>query len=878
MGEQGSRREAKTRIGARRFIDLRAAAGERLAEVPFSLRLLLENALRNAAPAEAEAARAAILAHGGTGAEIEIPFRPRRILMHDTTCGPALVDIAAMRDVIAEHGGDPSALSPICPVATSTDHSIGVDRFGTGAALAENMAIEVERNAERYRFMKWAAASLGNFRVFPPGTGIMHTINMEHLSPVVAFDRIDGEDWIIPDTLLGTDSHTPMINALGVLGWGVGGLEAEGAMFGLPLALRLPEVVGVRLTGALGPGRLGTDVALTVTERLRALGVVGKFVEFHGPGVASLSVGERGAIANMAPEYGATTGFFPIDARVLDYLRATGRDRGQLPEIEAYARHQGFWHDPEARPRYATVIELDLGAIAVSLAGPRRPRDRLDPARAAQAMRPPVAAPGGDGRPEPRDGAVAIAAITSCTNTTDARMLIAAGLLARAARARGLTPPPWVKTSLGPGSRAAARYLARAGLVEDLEALGFGIVGFGCTTCIGNSGPLVPAMAEAIEGGTRAVAVLSGNRNFPGRVHGMIEDAFLASPPLVVAYGLAGTIGIDITRDPLSRDPGGAPVFLRDIWPSEAEIAATCAEAAAPEDFSGVYADNGGGAAWAALEAPATPRFPWDPASTYLRRPPFVAPPSRPAGPERIAAHPLIVLGDDITTDHISPAGAIPAASEAGQWLIEHGENPRDLNVFSSRRGNFEAMVRGLFTNRAVRNLIAPEAPPGHTRHMPSGEILPLRRAAARYRAEGRAVVILAGQNYGAGSSRDWGAKGPALLGVRAVLARGFERIHRSNLIGMGIPPLELPEDCHPARLALAAGDVLEFTLDHAALVPRMTVPVVLRRASGETMEFATRLLIETTLDARMLAAGGLIPLVLERHLSPGQCAERTFA
>ncbi|MFQ8432398.1 aconitate hydratase AcnA [Amaricoccus sp. W119] len=891
---------ATTRLssGSRRFTDVRAAAGERLATVPWVLRMLLENALREAGADEARAALDAILTHGGRGADIEIPFRPRRILMHDTTCGPALVDIAAMRDVIAENGGDPASLSPICPVATSTDHSVGVDRFGTSAALAENMAIEVGRNAERYRFMKWAAASLGNFRVFPPGTGIMHTINMEHLTPVVAFDRLGGEDWIVPDTLLGTDSHTPMINSLGVLGWGVGGLEAEGAMFGLPLALRLPEVVGVRLTGALGPGRLGTDVALTVTERLRKLGVVGKFVEFYGPGVAALSVGERGAIANMAPEYGATTGFFPIDARTLDYLRATGRDHGQLPDLETYARHQGFWHDPGETPRYAAVLDLDLAEVGLSLAGPKRPQDRLEPARAPLAMRDPAEAEddlitdvGRDARPEAeteplagglagglRDGALAIAAITSCTNTTDPKMLLVAGLVARAARARGLAPPPWVKTSLGPGSRAAARYLERLGLMDDLEALGFGIVGFGCTTCIGNSGPLVPEMAEAIETrGITAAAVLSGNRNFPGRVHGQIEHAFLASPPLVVAYGIAGTVDCDITREPLGRDPEGAPVFLRDIWPSDEQVEAAHAEAVTAEDFSGAYADNSGGDVWAELDAPTAPRFPWDPASTYLRRPPFVALPSRPAGPTDLAARPLIALGDDINTDHISPAGAIPAKGEAGAWLIERGENPRDLNVFSSRRGNFEAMVRGLFTNRSVRNLLVPEAAPGFTRHAPSGELLPLYRAAERYREEGTPTVILAGQQYGAGSSRDWGAKGPALLGARAVLARSFERIHRSNLIGMGILPLELPEGSHPASLALRPEDTIAFTIDYGALMPGMVVPVTIRRASGEVIELVTRLLIETSLDARMLAAGGLIPLVLERHLAehgPGPVTE----
>jgi aconitate hydratase len=885
----------QTAGGPKRFIDLCAAAGARLESVPWALRVLLENALRNAEPAEGRAALDAVLTHGGAGADVEIPFRPRRILMHDTTCGPALVDIAAMRDVIAENGGDPALLSPICPVATSTDHSVGVDRFGTPGALAENMAIEVGRNAERYRFMKWAAASLGNFRVFPPGTGIMHTINMEHLSPVVAFDTIEGADWIVPDTLLGTDSHTPMINALGVLGWGVGGLEAEGAMFGLPLALRLPEVVGVRLTGALRPGRLGADVALTVTERLRKLGVVGKFVEFFGPGVSALSVGERGAIANMAPEYGATTGFFPLDARVLDYLCATGRDHGQLPDIEAYARRQGFWHDASATPRYAEVIELDLGAVVLSLAGPKRPQDRLEPSRSAFAMRGPaetqddlISDVGRDARSEveaaapvsgPQDGAVAIAAITSCTNTTDPKMLIAAGLLARKARARGLTPPPWVKTSLGPGSRAAQRYLGRSGLLDDLEALGFGIVGFGCTTCIGNSGPLVPEMAEAIETrGITAAAVLSGNRNFPGRVHGQVDHAFLASPPLVIAFGIAGTVEIDITREPIGRDVAGAPVFLRDVWPSDEEIVAAETAAMAATDFTEAYADVGGGAVWAALDAPASARFPWDPASTYLRRPPFVALPARPAGATEIVARPLIVLGDDITTDHISPAGGIPAQGEAGAWLVERGENPRDLNVFSSRRGNFEAMVRGLFTNRSVRNLLAPDAAPGWTRHAPSGDLLPLWRAAERYRVEGTPTVILAGRHYGAGSSRDWGAKGPALLGVRAVLACSFERIHRSNLIGMGVLPLELPEGRHPAELALGAGDTLAFTLDPAALAPRMDVPVTIRRASGETILIVARLLIETSLDAKMLAAGGLIPLVLARHLAGAPTRQTTGA
>jgi aconitate hydratase len=872
--------------GPHRLIDLRAAAGEALDTLPWCMRVLLENTLRTSEPEAGEAALVAILRFAGIGAEVEIPFRPRRILMHDTTCGPALVDIAAMRDVIAEHGGDPASLSPICPVATSTDHSVGVDRFGKSDALADNMRIEVGRNAERYRFMKWAATALGNFRVFPPGTGIMHTINLEHLTPVMAFDTIDGEPWVLPDTLLGTDSHTPMINALGVLGWGVGGLEAEGAMFGLPLALRLPEVVGVRLTGSPRSGVLGTDIALSVTQRLRELGVVGKFVEFFGPGVSSLGVGERGPIANMAPEYGATTGFFPIDGRVIDYLRATGRDNGQMPDIEAYARHQGFWHDPEATPRYATMIELDLARVELSLAGPRRPQDRLEPARTAFAMRgptdteddlisdvgrdarPDTAAPGAVASTGPRDGAVAIAAITSCTNTSDPRMLIAAGLLARKARRHGLTPPSWVKTSLGPGSPAAANYLRRSGLLDDLEALGSGIVGFGCTTCIGNSGPLVPEMAEAIQNrGVVAAAVLSGNRNFPGRVHSLIDHAFLASPPLVVAFGLAGSVDLDISREPIGRGRHGEPVFLKDLWPAEDEIASAHTKALEADDFIKAYADVSGGPAWAALEAPTSARFPWDPRSTYLRRPPFVALPQRVRGVEELKAQPIIALGDDITTDHISPAGAIPPKGEAGAYLVAAGENPNDLNVFSSRRGNYEAMVRGLFTNRSVRNLLAPEAPPGWTIHAPSGELLPLYRAAERYRAEGVPTVILAGRHYGSGSSRDWAAKGPALLGVRAVLARSFERIHRSNLIGMGILPLELPSGYHPASLALQTGDRVELAVDFSRLAPLAEIPARLVRASGEVVEIPTRLLIETSLDSSMLAAGGLIPLVLDRHL-----------
>jgi aconitate hydratase len=857
--------------------DLAGAMGPRLRDLPVVLRILLENALRCATPDDAQRTVAAMHAwlEGGCTSEAEIAFQPSRLLMHDTTCVPALADIAGMRDALHEAGHDPALLNPVLPVDVSVDHSVAVDRFGTSDALAHNMRREIERNGERYRFMKWATRALRGVRVHPPGSGIMHTINIERLTTVATIETRDGVDWAIPDTLVGTDSHTPMVNGLGVLAWGVGGLEAESVMFGMPVTLRLPDVIGVRLMGRLREGVLATDLALTVTQALRKLGVSGEFVEFWGPGLEFLSAGERAVVANMAPEYGASTGYFPVDGQTLRYLSATGRSAAHIAFVEATARRLALWRDPEDTPRFTRSISLDLSAIETSLAGPRRPQDWIRPGETAAVLAPMMPARAAGAAGAIPDGAVALAAITSCTNTSDPRLVVVAGLLARAARARGLKPPAWVKTSFAPGSPTAEHYLRRAGLLADMEALGFGIVGYGCTTCIGNAGPLVPEMAKAVLcGETIPVAVLSGNRNFPGRVHPQVEAAFLASPPLVVAYALAGVATGDIMTDALGTDADGRSVRLADLWPRGAEIDAAMALAGDPGDVETAYGQAAASPIWAALDAPATPRFPWDPASTYLRRPPFS---SAEAGTRlgSYVAEPLLVLGDDITTDHISPAGHIPAESEAGRWLVAQGADPADLNVYASRRGNFEVMLRGLFANSTVRNELDDMIPPGHARHMPSGEILPLWMAADRYRTEARSIVIVAGERYGTGSSRDWAAKGLGLLGVRAVIAASFERIHRSNLIGMGILPLRLPQGISSRSLALKPGDRIEVAADAEHLRPRVALPLTIHRADGRTEELAATAAIETGLEVDILAVGGLIPFILRRATTP-ESQERT--
>lgn len=848
-----------------KVIDLVAEAGDRLYRMPYIHRILLENVLRTAE--DPQMAIQAFLEWVETGgSDVEIPFLPNRVLMHDTTCGPALVDIAGMRSALAEAGGDPVLLNPVVPVDVSTDHSVAVDVFGTASARERNVRREYERNAERYSFMKWATNTLANFRVHPPGTGIMHTLNLERLATVATALERDGVLWAVPDTLIGTDSHTPMINGIGVLGWGVGGLEAESVFFGMPVALRVPDVVGVRLTGSLRKGVLATDLALVVTHLLRQSDLQDKFVEFYGPGVSNLTAGDRAVVANMTPEFGANSGYFPIDRQSIGYLARTGRSREHCAFVEAYAKRVGIWFDPNATPRYSSTVELDLATVEASLAGPRRPQDRIaigDTRAAIAGMKRKAIAPLVEG--EPNDGAVAIAAITSCTNTSDPRLLIAAGLVARKARAFGLRPPRWVKTSTAPGSPTAERYLRRAGLLDDLEAIGFGIVGYGCTTCIGNSGPLTEPVVSAIaERDILPVAVLSGNRNFPGRVHPQLEAGFLASPPMVVAFALAGSVELDIIQDPIGISADGRPVTLKMLWPQASEIDEAMTLASSTSDFAPSYDAAEASEAWKDLPAPTSTLFPWDETSTYIRRPPF----ANIGSGTRLGvyeAHPILVVGDDITTDHISPAGAIPPTGDAGRHLIERGENPIDLNVFSSRRGNWEVMIRGLFTNKTVRNLIGEDIPPGSTIHAGTGEVLSLWEAAQRYKAEGRATVIVAGERYGMGSSRDWAAKGVALLGVRAVLTSSFERIHRWNLIGMGVLPLRLPTGTTPETLGLSADATIIIEADPSSISPRAAIAVGIRHADGSLVSLDATAAIETHAEVEILRAGGVWPLILER-------------
>ncbi|SDL17841.1 aconitase [Franzmannia pantelleriensis] len=849
------------------FVDLPTHFGPRLLELPMVLRLLLENIVRNGQSEERDRAVEAIFGWLGSGtSQAEIACQPCRILMHDTTSTPALVDIAAMRDALAEAGGDPEALTPSLPVDVSVDHSLAVEVFATSAAAEDNLQHEMRRNRERYRFLRWAAGALDGVRIHPPGTGIMHTLNLEQLATVVTTEMREGEEWLVPDTMLGTDSHTPMINGIGVLGWGVGGLEAETVMFGLPTMLRVPEVVGVRLVGALSPEAQATDLALVVTQRLRELDVTGKFVEFFGSGVGSLTAGDRSVVANMAPEYGATTGYFAVDDQTLRYLRETGRSPEAVARVEAYCRAAGLWFDPQAWPTYTESVEIDLSTIGMQVAGPTRPQDLhgyaevprvLDglgfmPSQASDLPRHPVA----------------IAAITSCTNTSDPRLIITAGLLARNARQHGLIPPKWVKTSLAPGSPTAASYLRRAGLMEDLAAIGFDIVGYGCTTCIGNAGPLTQVITEAQAARQcRAVAMLSGNRNFPGRVHPELDLGFIMSPALVVAFALAGDAERDLSQWPLGLGKDGRDIRLSDLWPARHEIDAAVIKALDAADYGTDFRRASRNSAWEALDAPQTACFPWDDDSTALRRPPFASA-SEVCQLGHYTAYPLLVLGDDVTTDHISPASAIPPDSLVADFLVERGEQRHDLNVFASRRGNWEVMVRAAFHNKSLSNRLAPEAPVAHTRHLPSGEVISIVDAAERYRRAGDAVVVVAGERYGMGSSRDWAAKGQRLLGVRAVLAVSFERIHRSNLIGMGILPLTMPDGMNVETLAIGTGDRLEIEADASQLVPRGEIPVTVWRASGEAERFLAMAQVDTQAEIGLLKAGGVIPSILMQTLN----------
>ncbi len=847
-------------------VDLPGILGIDLARTPHVLRHLIENVVRTGGAAQADDVVREVRAWLESGtSEAEVPFLPQRLLMHDTTSTPALVDVAAMRDVLARHGVDPAELSPTLPIEISVDHSLAVEEFGRADAPVRNVRFEMRRNRERYSFLKWASSALDGVHVNPPGTGIMHTINLEQLATVVTTEERDGTTWTMPDHMLGTDSHTPMINGLGVLGWGIGGLEAETIMFGMPTTLRLPDVVGVRLTGRLGGGAMATDFALVVTQRLRDVGVTGEFVEFFGPGVATLTVGDRGVVANMAPEYGATTGFFPIDDHTLDYLRATGRTDDTVGRVEGYATANGLWFDPDESPRFTRTVDIDLSDIRPYAAGPRRPQDLLPLSRIPEVLAHEPRPPHQHAHSALPAHPVALAAITSCTNTTDPRLLVAAGLLARRARALGLRVPQGTKTSLSPGSPAAASYLQRGGLLDDLSVLGFDIVGYGCATCIGNPGPLTPEVIQARDAGeSEPVAILSGNRNFPGRVHPEISLGFIMSPPLVVAMALAGDASIDLAHDPVQTRADGTAVHLADLWPADDEIDRLVAESVAADDFRHDFSIASASPLWAALDAPAGPQYPWDPASTILRPPPFAA---EAAGSllGEFTARPLLVLGDDITTDHISPASAIPRDSFVADFLVDRGDDRDDLNVFASRRGNWEVMMRGAYFNRNVRSAIAPNAPTGHGIHQPSGDVMPLHALADRYRDENVPVIVIAGERYGMGSSRDWAAKAQRLLGVRAVLARSFERIHRTNLIGMGILPVLISDEAWPQFQGIDADATV--TVNAATVAVRGHVSVTLHSASDSTYKLPVA--VETDLERRQLESGGVIPLILSEYLRP---------
>jgi aconitate hydratase A / 2-methylisocitrate dehydratase len=867
------------------------ALGPRVTRLPVSLRILLENLLRreDGHSVTRDHVEAVLGWDPKKQPEHEIPFMPARVILQDFTGVPCVVDLAAMRDAMQRMGGDPTRINPLQPVDLVIDHSVQVDAFGTPQAFQQNVEIEYERNRERYAFLRWGQRAFRDFRVVPPGTGIVHQVNLEYLAPVVVSRGHNGQAMVFPDTVLGTDSHTTMINGLGVVGWGVGGIEAEAAMLGQPTVMLIPQVVGFRLHGTLAPGATATDLVLTVTEILRKKGVVGKFVEFHGPGLASLSLADRATIANMAPEYGATVGFFPVDDETLVYLRLSGRDAKQIALVEAYYRAQGLYRTADTpTPEYSEELELELGTVEPSLAGPKRPQDRV-PLRTAKASwhtaltdylkakpgDPDAAVPvemGGQ-RGALRQGSVVIAAITSCTNTSNPSVMLGAGIVARKAAARGLRVKPWVKTSLAPGSKVVTRYLEAAGLLDDLAQLGFNLVGYGCTTCIGNSGPLPEPVANAIEAGDLvAAAVLSGNRNFEGRVNPLTRANYLASPPLVVAYALAGTMDFDPAADPVGTDQHGTPVFFRDIWPTTDEVNAALRSVSADlfrEEYGRVFE---GDAHWQGMPVPTGDRYAWDEHSTYIKSPPFFDGMTRDPAPlhDVRGARVLALLGDSITTDHISPAGAIKADSPAGRYLVGLGVQPKDFNSYGARRGNHEVMMRGTFANIRLKNLLVPGVEGGVTVHLPSGERLSIYDAAMRYQQEGVPLVVIAGKEYGTGSSRDWAAKGTMLLGVRAVIAESYERIHRSNLVGMGVMPLEFLPGQSVATLGLTGQEVYDVAGLAADLKPAKRVSVRATAADGTVTEFQAVARVDTPDDVEYYRHGGLLPYVLRGLLAAG--------
>jgi len=852
-----------------------------VSRLPFSMKVLLENMLRfeDGVTVTVDDVKAIIdWQRNPTASDSEIQYRPARVLMQDFTGVPCVVDLAAMRDAMNVLGADASKINPQVPVHLVIDHSVMVDEFGTPKAFEDNVDLEYQRNAERYDFLKWGSKSLDNFKVVPPGTGICHQVNLEHIAQAV-WTSVDaaGETVAYPDTCVGTDSHTTMVNGLGVLGWGVGGIEAEAAMLGQPVSMLIPEVVGFKLTGALAEGITATDLVLTVTQMLRAKGVVGRFVEFFGPGVSALSLADRATIANMAPEYGATCGFFPVDGKTLDYMRLTGREEDQIAMVEAYARAQGLWHDPGAAdPIFTDTLELDMGSVLPSLAGPKRPQDKvlLDKVdqvfngdlesvyKKAAPTRVPV-----EGRDHDiGDGDVVIAAITSCTNTSNPSVLIAAGLVARKAAAKGLKPKPWVKTSLAPGSQVVTDYLVKSGLQADLDAIGFNLVGYGCTTCIGNSGPLAEPISKAINGNDIvAASVLSGNRNFEGRVSADVRANFLASPPLVVAYALKGTVTTNFVETPIGTDRDGADVFLKDIWPSNDEVRSVMDGALTRDMFQTRYAAVfTGDARWQAIDVTGSDTYAWRAGSTYVANPPYFEGMGMTPAPvaDIIAAKPLAIFGDSITTDHISPAGSIKASSPAGTWLQERQVAPADFNSYGSRRGHHEVMMRGTFANIRIRNQMLDGVEGGMTSY--KGAVMSIYDAAMKHAADGTPLVVIAGKEYGTGSSRDWAAKGTRLLGVRAVITESFERIHRSNLVGMGVLPLQFADGTNRETLGLTGDET--FTIRGVAgLKPRQMVTVDVTRADGTGFSFEALCRIDTVNELDYFLNGGILPYVLRK-------------
>ncbi|MFC4526630.1 aconitate hydratase AcnA [Dyella halodurans] len=878
-----------------------------LKTLPYSLKILLENLLRHEDGLNVTAKEIEAVANWNAKAEpdTEISFMPARVVLQDFTGVPCVVDLAAMRDAVVKLGGHANQINPLAPAELVIDHSVQVDVFGSPTALEQNVEIEFHRNQERYSFLRWGQKAFNNFKVVPPRTGIVHQVNLEHLARVVFTANKDGTDWAYPDTVFGTDSHTTMINGIGVLGWGVGGIEAEAAMLGQPSSMLIPQVVGFKLKGKLAEGVTATDLVLTVTQMLRKLGVVGKFVEFFGDGLKHLPLADRATIANMAPEYGATCGIFPVDQEALNYMRLSGRDEAQIRLVEAYAKAQGLWHDENAHePRFSTTLELDLAEVKPSLAGPKRPQDRVllegvqksfkDAVGPLTANRKPkngdtanFANEGGAtaiGNPanditdtgvrvemhgesfKLGDGAVVIAAITSCTNTSNPAVMLGAGLVAKKAAAKGLKAQPWVKTSIGPGSLVVTDYLEKTGLLKELEKIGFFIVGYGCTTCIGNSGPLPPEISKGVAEGDLAVAsVLSGNRNFEGRVHPEVKMNYLASPPLVVAYALAGTLDIDLTKDALGTGSDGKPVYLKDIWPSNKEISDTIAGAINPQMFEKNYADVfKGDSRWNQIASPDGDLFRWDD-STYIKNPPyFEGMSAQPGSIEDIhGARVLGLFGDSITTDHISPAGSIKKDSPAGRFLIGKGVDPKDFNSYGSRRGNDDVMVRGTFANIRIKNLMLNGVEGGYTLHVPSGEQLAIYDAAMKYKAEKTPLVVLAGKEYGTGSSRDWAAKGTLLLGVKAVIAESFERIHRSNLVGMGVLPCQFEDGQNAQSLGLTGKETFDITgLDGGE---SKTAKVTATAADGSKKEFTVKVLLLTPKEREFFRHGGILQYVLRQ-------------